>query len=200
MTRPTTIYLVRHAQSQPSADVDEPQWPLSERGSEQARALVPAMRSLGIATLYSSPYPRAIHTLAPLAEALGKPLIVEHALHERVLSRRNLGDQWWPTIERYWRDPDFALDDGESNRACTRRMRDAIDRLAARHLGETLALASHGNAIALYLGTIDPGFGFEQWRAMRNPDLFCIRYQDGCASWDGTRLPTVRVESEREHL
>jgi 2,3-bisphosphoglycerate-dependent phosphoglycerate mutase len=190
MTSSTTIYLVRHAESQPSADVPEPQWPLSARGAEQARALVPAMRALGIGTIYSSPYPRALHTLTPLADALGKQVMVVHELHERVLSRRNLNEEFWPTIERYWQDSEWALPDGESNRVCAQRMVNAIDELAVRHPGEVLALASHGNALALYLGTIDRSFGYAQWRAMRTPDLFCVRYEAGRASWDGTRLPT----------
>jgi 2,3-bisphosphoglycerate-dependent phosphoglycerate mutase len=190
MTRATTIYLVRHAESLPSADVPAAEWPLSTRGQEQALALVGVMRALAIDAIYSSPYPRALHTLTPLAEALGKQVIVEPALHERVLARRNLGDEFWPVIDRYWADADFALPDGESNRACARRMAQAIDRLAAQHRGETIALASHGNALALYLGTIDPSFGYEQWRAMRNPDLFRISYEGERATWDGTRVPT----------
>jgi len=146
---------------------------------------------LGIDTLYSSPYPRALHTFTPLAAALEKRVIIEHELHERVLSRHNLNELYWPTIELYWRDVEFALPDGESNRACAQRMVKAIDQLAERHPGEVLALASHGNALALYLGTLDRTFGYEEWRAMRNPDLFRIRYEAGRASWDGTRLPTA---------
>jgi len=192
MTTATTIYLVRHAESLPSADVPEPEWPLSPRGQQQAQALVAVMEALAIDTIYSSPYPRALHTLTPLASALGKQIIVEPALHERVLSRRNLGDEFWPVIDRYWADADFALPDGESNRACARRMMQAIDRLAARHRGETIALASHGNALALYLGTIDPGFGYEQWRAMRNPDLFRIAYEGERATWDRVRVVASR--------
>src|SRR4029078_5911277 len=82
--RRTTIYLVRHAESVPSPGVPEPEWPLSERGRSQAEALVHAMRELALHAIYSSPYPRALHTLLPLATALGKQVTVEHALHERV--------------------------------------------------------------------------------------------------------------------
>jgi 2,3-bisphosphoglycerate-dependent phosphoglycerate mutase len=117
-------------------------------------------------------------------------VIIVPALHERVLSRRNLGDEYWHTIERYWGDADFALPDGESNRACAARMVQAVDQLAAQHPGEILAVASHGNALALYLGTIERAFGYAEWRAMRNPDLFCVQYENGRATWDGVRLPT----------
>src|SRR5690349_3047397 len=83
----TTLYLVRHAESAPSDDVPEPDWPLSARGVAQASALAPAMRGLGITAIYSSPYLRARHTVAPLAEALGLPVTVRDALRERALGK-----------------------------------------------------------------------------------------------------------------
>ena len=186
----TVVYLVRHAESLPSAELPEPDWPLSPRGVEQARALVPAMHGLGIRAIYSSPYPRAFHTLAPLAHALGQEIAVFGPLHERVLARRNLSrDEYWSTLQRSWADPDFALPDGESNRACACRMAAAVNEIAALHAGETIALASHGNALALYLGTLDPSFGFEAWRAMRNPDLFRVVFESDRASFARSPLP-----------
>ena len=35
-------------------------------------------------------------------------------------------------------------------------------------------VAAHGNLIAAMLGAIDPDFEFEQWRAMKNPHLYCL--------------------------
>lgn len=190
----TTVYLVRHAESEPSPEVPEPSWPLSTRGQAQAAALVPAMRGLGLLAIYSSPYLRARQTVAPLALALGAEVTVVDALRERALGRVVAGADHADMVARYWADPDFALPGGESNAACARRVAQAVAQLALRHPGETIAVASHGNAIALYLGTIDPGFGWEQWRKMRNPDLFRVVYQRGRATWDGTRV-LIAVES-----
>jgi 2,3-bisphosphoglycerate-dependent phosphoglycerate mutase len=190
MVRLTTIYLVRHAESQPSAEVPEPAWPLSSRGLAQAQALVPVMRELGIVAVYSSPYLRALHTVAPLAAALGLEVSTVDALRERTLGSYIDGDHR-TVIERCWADASFAPPGGESNLACARRVAQAIAELATSHRGETIAVASHGNALALYLGTIDPGFGFAQWRAMRNPELFCVVHDGERATWDGARLATA---------
>ncbi len=47
----------------------------------------------------------------------------------------------------------------------------AITDIAAA--GDRLPLAaSHGNLISAVLRAADPAFGFEAWRALRNPDLF----------------------------
>lgn len=184
-----TIYLVRHAESQPSREVPEPAWPLSERGLAQAEALVPAMRGLGIVAIYASPYVRAQHTVVPLAAALGVEVAIIDSLRERTLGSYIEGDHR-AVLERCWADPSFAPPGGESNLACARRVAQAIAELAARHRGEAIAVASHGNALGIYLGTIDPGFGFEGWKAMRNPDLFRVVHDGERATWDGARLPT----------
>jgi 2,3-bisphosphoglycerate-dependent phosphoglycerate mutase len=191
MDRRTTIYLVRHAESQPSAEVPEPAWPLSERGKVQAQALVVAMRGLGTTAIYASPYIRAVQTVAPLAAALGMEVQIVDALRERSLGRLELGVDHRTMVERCWADASFALPDGESNTACARRVVPAIAELASRHRGEAIAVASHGNALGIYLSTIDPGFGFAQWRSMRNPDLFRVVCEDDRVTWDGTRLPTA---------
>jgi 2,3-bisphosphoglycerate-dependent phosphoglycerate mutase len=194
MDRRTTIYLVRHAESEPSADVPEPAWPLSARGLAQATALVPAMRGLDISAIYSSPFPRALQTVAPLAAALAVDVSVIDELRERALGRVPFGADIGSLVQRCWADASFALPGGESNAACARRVVQAVAQLASRHAGQAIAVASHGNALALYLATIDASFGFEQWRSMRNPDLFCVVYDQGRATWDGVRLPTA-IES-----
>ena len=37
-------------------------------------------------------------------------------------------------------------------------------------------VAAHGNIIAAVLGAIDLDFGFEQWRAMKNPHLYRLSF------------------------
>ena len=37
-------------------------------------------------------------------------------------------------------------------------------------------VAAHGNIIAAVLGAIDPDFGFEQWRTMKNPHLYRLSF------------------------
>jgi 2,3-bisphosphoglycerate-dependent phosphoglycerate mutase len=55
----------------------------------------------------------------------------------------------------------------------------AIEALLTVHEGQTLLVASHGNALALFLSTLDGGFGHEGWRSMRNPDLYRVSYDNG---------------------
>lgn len=191
MDRRTTIYLVRHAESAPSPQVPEPDWPLSARGVAQAEALVPVLRGLGARAIYASPYCRAIATVEPFAAALGLTVSAVDALRERSLGGL-FPDADLPAIfQRCWAEPAFAPPGGESNAACAQRVAAALAELAARHAGEAIVVASHGNALALFLGTIDASIGIAYWRAMRNPDLFCVVYDGDRPTWNGARLPVA---------
>ncbi|MDD9969015.1 MAG: histidine phosphatase family protein [Myxococcales bacterium] len=186
----TVLYLVRHAESRPDFTLPEADWPLSERGHSQAQELVPVLSALKIDVLYSSPYVRAMDTIKPAAARLGIGIRVHDDLRERELSKHGLGDAFWPTVQRSWAERDFALQGCESYNDCQRRIVPAIHGIAAAHPGRTIALASHGNALAVYLEHVHGSFGYERWRAMRNPDLFRIAYGSAGARWDGVQMPT----------
>ncbi|HBQ75403.1 MAG TPA: histidine phosphatase family protein, partial [Exiguobacterium sp.] len=61
----TTLYFVRHAHSTYSPD--ERARPLSGAGQADARRLLETFQGIPIDRFYSSPYRRAIETVAPLA-------------------------------------------------------------------------------------------------------------------------------------
>ena len=180
----TTVYLLRHAESQPSPTMGEPDWPLTERGRQQALDIVPQLVKLGIDAIYSSPFPRAIDTVRPFADQQGLPIRVRHDLRERKLT-----DDWLPDIRsaigKTWEDFQFAFPDGESSAACQLRVVAAVTDIVGKHHGETLLVSSHGNALSLLLNQIDRSYGFnESFYTMKNPDLFQIEARDASFSWD----------------
>ncbi len=180
MAPDTRIYLVRHAESAPSPDVPEPEWPLSGNGRTQAEALVPVLAELPISAVYSSPYPRAVDTIRPFADQAGLEVNPVRDLRERRLtSGMAPRPRWREWLERTWAEFDWAPPGGESSAQCQRRVAASLRGLAMAHPGESVLAASHGNAIALFLNSLDASFGFEEWATLRNPDLFLISYGDG---------------------
>jgi len=179
----TTLYLLRHAESSPSADIPEPDWPLSPAGEEQARSLCDILPALNIDHIYSSPYPRAVATAAPFAERAGLTVATAPDLRERRLTEGFI-DDWLETLKKSWTDFSFARPKCESGADCQERVDRCIAHLVKKHPSQTLLLSSHGNAIGLYLNRLDPTYGFAQWRQMRNPDLFRILYRDSKPTWD----------------
>jgi 2,3-bisphosphoglycerate-dependent phosphoglycerate mutase len=181
----TTIYLIRHAQSAPDRTVEEAQWPLSPLGQEQARRLVAQLDDLAIDSFVASPFRRAIDTLAPTATAAGKAITIEHALRERRLTGAFVAD-WEQLINASWADLSLAHPGGESGHACQQRVVACLTEIAQRHVSERIAVCSHGNAITLFLNSLDATIGQTEWRRMRNPDIFRVDVLDGGWCWDRT--------------
>jgi 2,3-bisphosphoglycerate-dependent phosphoglycerate mutase len=185
------FYLLRHAESAPDRRLPESDWPLSSRGEAQARALIPLLEELGIKRIITSPYIRARHTVLPFSNQAGLEIEIDPDLRERWLAE-GISDDWEMLIRRVWADLSFSAPGGESGLECQARVAASILRWIAAHPGETLLFSSHGNAIGLYLNLIDPTFGFDGWRAMRNPDLFCFNFKDGQVTWNrGFTFPNL---------
>jgi 2,3-bisphosphoglycerate-dependent phosphoglycerate mutase len=179
----TTIYLVRHVKSAPDKSLPESDWPLSDEGRRQAQSLTRIFDSLSVNTLWSSPFVRAVETLRPYATARQLRIKEHPNLRERKLCPPDRTD-WSALLERAWKEFDFALSDCESSRMAQRRMLDSVTQIAESHPGKAVAIASHGNAIGLLLNHLDPTFGFSEWKAMRNPDVFRLKCDGVVLTWD----------------
>jgi len=79
-----TVYLVRHGSAgrRDPGDPSDTARRLDEKGHRQAAALVEVLGSLPIRTVASSPFPRCVETVAPLAEHLGVDLVLDDRLAE----------------------------------------------------------------------------------------------------------------------
>ena len=187
MTELTSIFIIRHAESQPDAQVPEPLWPLSERGKKQATDLVPFLKKNKIGVLYSSPYPRAIDTLQPYAADCDLKISLENDLRERKLTE-NFRTDWQSILIRAWSDFDYALENCESSRIAQLRIVSAVKNIALAHRGETVAIASHGNVIGLLLNSIHTEFGYDDWKTIRNPDAMHIVFDGTHLQWNRQQL------------
>jgi 2,3-bisphosphoglycerate-dependent phosphoglycerate mutase len=170
----TKLILIRHCASSGQA----PDAPLTDAGIQAARALADRLVPLAPDAVYSSPYRRALTTAQPFAERAGLRIVEEPRLRERVLAANPL-DDWLEHIRRSYADGDHRPGPGgETWREVEARGCAALADIAAA--GHRLPLAvSHGNLISALLRAADPDFGFDDWRAMRNPDLFEIAVEAG---------------------
>jgi 2,3-bisphosphoglycerate-dependent phosphoglycerate mutase len=172
---PPVICLLRHAESAPTPDTPEPDWPPSETGEKQARALAERLAGRRIDAVYSSPYRRAMARVRPLARVRDLEIRTDDRLRERQLTDQWLDDHQ-AAVRRVWADVDLALPGEESSAAAQKRVVAAVDDLQTRHEREERVLVSfHGNAIGLYLNHLSSGFRFEDWSEMQTPYLYAIR-------------------------
>jgi 2,3-bisphosphoglycerate-dependent phosphoglycerate mutase len=176
------LYLVRHAHSAYSPDEMRD---LSPAGHADARRVADLLEGAGISRIVSSPYTRARRTVQPLADRLGLAIQIEADLRERLLSTEVLHGFPGP-LEQVWRDFDLCLPGGESSAAAQMRVLRAIERIAADAGGRGVAVASHGNALALFLRTLDPDVDFAFWSRMSTPDVYAV--EAGATPWTYRRL------------
>lgn len=153
----TTVYLIRHAQSEGNLYRRILGWQdgkLTRTGREQAAALEPRFRDVPLDAVYSSDLRRAADTARAIAGPKGLEVRTDPGFREV-----NLGDlSDIPYGEFLHRDPEgyeaffscspqWAVQEGESFQQTADRMTSALFRCAARHHGGRVAIVSHAMAI-----------------------------------------------------
>jgi probable phosphoglycerate mutase len=163
---PTLVLLVRHGQT-PTTGTTLPGRAkglhLAEKGREQAQRAADRIAALEkVAAVYASPLERTRETAAPIAEARGLRVVSDRGLLEcdfgdwtgEKLSKLNKLPEW-STVQRY--PSGFRFPGGESFTEMQTRICSTLDRLVARHPGETIVAVSHADpikaALAQALGT-----------------------------------------------
>lgn len=170
------LVMIKHAR--PLVDPARPghQWRLSEQGRADAGRLAEALRTRGIARVYSSDEPKARETADVLAGALGVPVMVADDLHEH--DRSNVphmrSGEFISHMELFFRRRSERVLGLESADECLHRFATAVGALETGSAGETVAVVSHGTVIALYLASLGAGKPFELWRRMGLPSYAVI--------------------------
>jgi probable phosphoglycerate mutase len=155
----TRILAIRHGQTAWNASgriQGHTDIALDALGHWQAQRLAEALQGEPLHAVYSSDLARARQTAAPLAAAAGLPVQVDTGLRERGFgSFEGLDfaqiEQRWPEQAARWRrrDADFGPPGGEVLREFRERVAAAVERLAAGHRGQCIALVTHGGVLDL---------------------------------------------------
>jgi 2,3-bisphosphoglycerate-dependent phosphoglycerate mutase len=157
----TELLLVRHGESAPARE-DRPfplvdgrgDPPLAEVGEEQAVLVGDRLAHEDLDGIYVTSLRRTQQTAAPLAERLGITPVVEPGLCEIMLGewegglfRIRVAERDPIAVEMYARERWDVIPGAESTEAFAERIREAIDRLAAKHVDRRIAVFTHGGVI-----------------------------------------------------
>ncbi len=156
------MLLIRHGESMPIAEgqdipmVDghaDP--PLDPQGHEEARRVADRLAGEEITAIYTSTLTRTQQTAAPLAAKLGLTPAVEADVREVHLGewegiyRIRMREQH-PIAKRFWEERDWGVIPGaETNEQFGTRVRRGLQRIAAAHPGERVAVFVHGGVIGM---------------------------------------------------
>lgn len=195
MTGSARVILVRHG---------ETEWnlarrfqghrdsPLTPAGMAQAGALGARLRHEKIAAVYSSDLGRALQTARGIVESTGHAVIADQRLRERSLGvfeglcESQIRALYPAEAVRYYsREPHFATPEGESALQHFARGFAALNELAARHLGETILVVTHGGTLTNMFRHV-AGIPFDQERrfSLKNAAYNCFLFEEGRWSID----------------
>jgi len=169
----TKVYFVRHAQSDNTVRNDRSR-PLTGEGMRDSKAVTWLLAGREIGYIASSPYTRAIDTVADLAEFSGLPINVSEDLRERNAGGWH-GGRFFEFIEKQWADFDYHIEDGECLREVQERNIRILKKLLSEHEGENIVVATHGTALSTMLNYYYPQFDFECFKKIVNFMPFVIR-------------------------
>ena len=161
----TRLIVIRHGETAWNVDTriqGHLDIPLNDTGRWQAERMARALAGEPIHAIYSSDLGRAFETASILSrhhpELRGRAPEATTALRERCFGHFE-GQTWadietrWPEDSERWRkrEPHWAPEGGESLVQLRARIAGIVQELAARHVGEQIALVAHGGVLdAMY--------------------------------------------------
>jgi probable phosphoglycerate mutase len=153
----TRIVAIRHGETAWNVDTriqGHTDIPLNDTGRWQARRLADAVTHEGLAAVYASDLGRAHETAEAVARAAGLTVINHVGLRERgfgVFEGHTFAEieRRWPGHALRWRqrDPEFGPEGGETLRGFYARCVETASELAARHVGQSIAIVAHGGVM-----------------------------------------------------
>ncbi len=133
--------------------------------------------------MFSSPFKRAVDTIAPFAAHASLRINLEERLSGRRMSEAISKDPWH-FFEKSWKDSEYKIDDAESGRECGQRVRACLSHLSSHNPGKTILAVSHSNAIGYFMKQIDKELSFEWFSAMTCPALFDLYFDGEVFVWN----------------
>lgn len=185
----TTVYFVRHAESDYN-NHDDMSRALTDKGLHDRRLVTDFLSDKHIDIVLSSPYKRAIDTVADFAEAVNLKVETVEDFRER-----KVGNEWIPDFNAFckkqWADFDYKLSDGESLGEVQSRNIEALNKVLEIYNGKNIAIGSHGTALSMIVNYYDRTFGHSDFEKIRDLMPWVVKFTfegDACTRIDKYNL------------
>ena len=155
----TTIYFVRHAQSDYRSGSDRERG-LTAEAMEDCRVVLDFLRDKPVDAFYCSPYRRSMDTIQEAADHFGLAIRTDERLRERETVP---GGNCRELFRKRWADFDWHEPGGESLRSVQRRNIAALTDILTAEDGKNIVIGTHGTALSTVLNYFDPGFGCDDF-------------------------------------
>ena len=178
----TIVYFIRHAEPNYDNHDDESR-ELSCKGLQDRKLVTRFLSDKHIDVVLSSPYKRAIDTVADFAGHANLEIGIVPDFRER-----RVDSEWIPDFNTFckqqWEDFDYKLSDGESLKEVQSRNIKALIGVLEKFRGKSIAIGSHGPALCTIINYYDKSFGYPDFENIKGlmpwvvaftfDDSFCV--------------------------
>ena len=164
----TTIYFIRHATPDRSVGEDAT-YPLNEKGLADVALVTAFLRGKNIDAVLSSPFKRAMDTVADFAEEAGLSIELIDDFRERAVTKKALHlekDEFTAYRVAQWADFSYRFQDGDSLAEVQSRNLAALKDVLTRYEGKNIVIGTHGTALSTIIHHYEPTYGYAGYMAM----------------------------------
>ncbi|MCL2776336.1 MAG: histidine phosphatase family protein, partial [Oscillospiraceae bacterium] len=200
----TTIYFIRHAESDYSVRESRIR-PLTEKGLADRKLVTAYLQDKNIDVVLSSPYKRAVDTLADFAEKYGFEIGLIEDLREHDSGSKKVKierEDFATVMECFWSDFKNRLgDDGECLADVQERNITALNEVLKQYKNKTIAIGTHGISLSAIVNFYDSTFGYDDFMAMSFIFPWVVKMyfdENGCAGMEKIDLFNLDIKSSND--
>lgn len=162
----TKVFFVRHAEPNYNNHNDYLR-ELTPRGMADRKLVTAFLSDKQIDVVISSPFKRAVDTVADFAESNGFPIEINDAFRERKVDSCWI-DNFSEFTKRQWSDFNYKLSDGECLKEVQDRNISALKGVLEKYPGKNIVIGSHGTALSTVINYFDRSFGYDDFEKIKN--------------------------------
>lgn len=179
----TTFYFVRHAQPN-YENHDDAARELTAKGWRDRELVTRFLADKHIGVVLSSPYRRAVETVAPFARRQGLAVVPVDGFRERTVGPEWIAD-FTAFSKRQWADFSYRRGGGESLGDVQARNLAALYAALERYGGSNIVVGSHGTALSTLVHHFDASFGYDSFVKIKDLMPWIVKFEfDGAALKD----------------
>ena len=179
----TKVYFVRHCEPNYN-NRDDMTRELTAKGMADRELVAQFLSDKNITVVLSSPYKRAVDTVAHFAVSKGLNVEIIDDFRER-----KVDSVWIEDFDAFskaqWADFDYKLSDGESLNDVQSRNISAVKKVLEKYKDRNIAIGSHGTALSTIINYYDNSFGYEDFEKIRTVMPWIVEFtfqNDKCIS------------------
>ena len=170
----THIYFVRHAEPNYN-NHDDLTRELSPKGMADRELVSEFFADKQVDIVLSSPYRRAVDTVAHFASLRDLPITTIDDFRERKVDSAWI-DDFDAFTRKQWADFNYKLTDGETLAEVQKRNTAALQEVVEQHKGKTVMIGSHGTALSTIINHFVPQFGIEEFTRIKSIMPWIVRF------------------------